>query len=778
MRQQIFFFALATLVQVSCSVMPSARVQEADQTTGHSTWHEHTLEGPSKTVNYRFVSLFENREDKQACVALEVGANSGLKSKYDALVTAYDALQRDRHNQAKRQARSTAHDEFLAQLVQAKVLCISRYHDNRHQKWRRPNYRRIDRHLFSYFDGARSHRVFCREDKSENRFTCRGSAGGILYKIDDASSFRAGKKSVVEKLVSIAASPFGAGRYRAGKKMLGIRSILLTRDQLAFLPSEERGEYEYVNVKKDDGSQQKAFAKVIENANLVSEKTGMSILPECVVREGAVSGFEEVNECHDELSPYGGFCKFQQGGSNVRNERKIKACKLKGRGILSEQAKNKLLRVSTCEYQAGAKHFYCSGKLTHADSTMKVYFERYGVNIPRRKDSTCPDEQKLVSGQVGSNFTWGESTTDAPSDTVNTRFVELREDGSINHCVAFDAESVEQARQHHLHHKNPQSHTKYLNAISEAKVLCISKYDDGRVSDNWMFSYYTGGKDGTSHRVKCPADAGQGLVCEDASGHRHTVTDSGPTIAALSGPTMIAALVSFLSTGVNAENPYDASKKMLYLQGHHMARKQKAFFPYYSREMPEFDHRDVLVENRVQRRFVRVIDKIKSKKTNDNILPFCEKSDNAITGFAAKPVCKAEFDVFNHYCRGGAGTVNICKLPKGRGVLIKRDDGSVLRVTSCGYQPAAGHFYCSGKVNAEKQPKVHFERYGVYTEQVEIATVHRCPETRTTVVSAKGDLEPPPEVSLRPKLAEPRSEEIDLEEMIDDLYGDSSPQQD
>ena len=234
------------------------------------------------------------------------------------------------------------------------------------------------------------------------------------------------------------------------------------------------------------------------------------------------------------------------------------------------------------------------------------------------------------------------------------------------------------ARQDYKDKHGNQYLDEYLRQISIAKVLCVSKYrtypkDSFNKKERYMYSYYTGGSDGKDHRASCWNKDGGGFVCkgEDES---MQVLISAADVKAKFGNKNIGWKI------VNVKY-YDENKKMLRVKGGHLASKQKEFYPYSSKEQPEFDHRDVLVDNREQRRYVQVIETIKSRKDHKEILPLCQGSGKNITGFEEKKVCKSEFSPFNYYCSDRKNeTVNICKMEKGRGVLIKKDNGEILRV--------------------------------------------------------------------------------------------------
>ena len=746
---------------LSCSISPDAAVKEANVMSLDRPWHEHTLESIGKTVDLHFIRdhgiKFYNT--KEACVALEVEADSELKK-------AYDESRNKPHNADK-------YRKFLTELSKAKVLCLSRYQDNRNKYMGRRNYRKIKHNMFSYFDGTTSHRVNCHKHTKHPSFDCRDSDKKVVYK--DPHNLKLIKGSVRKTLTDV-----GYG-YDPKRKMLGIHNYLLTRTQKAFNASRswEKDEYKFLSVVVD-GNQQKRLVKVIHNKDLVSKKTGNPILPECEVSEsnGAinVTGFQEVNECLDEISPWQGFCKFWHSNKkkNILNNKKINACKLQGRGMLIKEDNDNLLRVSFCEYQRAAQHFYCSGKLEYTDPQYKVYFERYGVELPRRQNSPdCPEEQTLISAHGGGDFEWDETTTSSASETVRNRFINVIDYGrnkSKNICIAIDIEpdsALMKARQDYKTKKGNQYLDEYLRQVSLAKVLCVAKYrshprDAYNSKKRYMYSYYTGGSDGEDHRAVCwrKNKDGEGFVCRGEDEKTHVLISEADVKAKFANKNV--------GYQIARVTDYDENKKMLRVRGRHLASKQKEFYPYSSKEQPEFDYIDVLVDNREQRRYVQVIETIKSRKDYKDVLPLCQGSGKNITGFEEKKVCKSEFGPFSYYCDERKNeTVNICKMEKGRGVLIKKDNGKILRVVSCEYQSAANHFYCSGRIDKLGKIKVYFERYGVYAKKVNIATVHRCPDTNSKVNDANGN-EVPPETIVEPPAQtnqEPQTPEITTPEI-------------
>ena len=87
----------------------------------------------------------------------------------------------------------------------------------------------------------------------------------------------------------------------------------------------------------------KRLVKVIHNKDLVSKKNGatQSCLNVLLVKSDGsinVTGFEKVNECLDEISPWQSLCKFwnNKKKESILNNRKINACKLQGRGIINQ----------------------------------------------------------------------------------------------------------------------------------------------------------------------------------------------------------------------------------------------------------------------------------------------------------------------------------------------------------------------------------------------------------------------------------------------------------
>ena len=735
MLAQISLLLSASLLWLACTFDPSAGVKEANKTKSMSRpWDEHTLESNSKTISTKFVAHPESEQGKkEICVALEVEKNSELNQAYNAMVLAHQGQAGQRHSQQ----RSA---DFLTELLKAKILCVSRYRDNRTKTSDEPD-KKIIRHMSSYFDGKTSHRVHCYT--YNNEYQCRDREGDKKYKITNLDPFlKNGQfKRVTDSILAMEKRD-NDDAYSQSRKILRVSSSWLIRDQKAFHPvlSRERAEYKYENVTNSDGHQQKLFRKVIDNKDLVSAKTGEAILPTCIVRQGSdgspeVTGFKKVKECVDELTPWGRYCKFWSSSKQdfVSNENEINACKLTGRGIIIEQADNTLLRVSACKYQPASQHFYCSGKLETTDPSYKVYFERYGVDISEEQNKTCPTTQTLLTGRRGTlNNVWNKSTTDSPSSTFNNGFVSWGPSGfnKNQHCFALDIEQNGELRtawrENRASHDREKSEA-YLLKASLAKVLCISKYKVGSNDPEYMYSYYTGGANGKAHRANCWKTGDKDFVCRDEKGDDHTLISKADVNAEFGGGNVVSQIIDI--------EYYDEDKKIMRMRGRHLANKQIARFPYVSKEMPEYDYRDVMIDDRDQRRYVKVIEAIKSSKNDQDILSECENSGGSIAGFQKIKACDTEFGIYNHFCDGN-DEVNVCKLG-GRGILIKEADGDILRVTACEHQPAAGHFYCSGKIDNERAPdgelKMYFERYGVYTEKVDIRTVHSCPDTKTIV---------------------------------------------
>ena len=728
---------------LACTFDPSTTVKEANEMTEARPWHEHTLESQSKTIATNFV-YHPKADTKEICVALDVGGNSDLKNAYDTWLNNTDRSNRRPHN------------NFLTELERAEILCISRYRDNRTKTTAQPG-KAIYRRMFSYFDGQQAHRVTCYSET--DKYTCRDGKKRELYVIDNPIPFlnhNSGPFSSVTESILAMEQRKHNDRYSRSRKLLSVSSSWLTREQKAFAPSRsrEKPEYKYENVINANGNQQKVYNKKITNSQLVSKKTGKLILPECSVsNDGSikVTGFGQVNECLDEITPWQGFCKFWSSSQqkNVVNEKKINACKLGGRGILIKQNNDQLLRVTGCEYQPASQHFYCSGKLERGDPSYKVYFERYGVDISdKQQDPNCPKQQTLLTDRGASNVDYDETTTDSPTSTIDTGFVKFKPTGNDwkhQHCFAFDVEpdgELQTAWRENRDNQGGNYHKNYLEKASLAKVLCISRYATrgaigilNRIKPNNMYSYYTGGADGKDHLAICYKRDNDDFICkaEDSSVH---VLISGADVKRNFARGSIADKIL-------AIEHYDENKKIMRLKGRHLANKQIAHYPSSSQERPEYDYRDLMVNKRDQRRYVKVIDAIKSRKDDQEILPMCQGDGSNITGFEEKKVCASKIGIYNHYCKGMAEKIKICKL-KGRGILIKKDNGDLLRVTSCEYQTAAGHFYCSGKIDGNGNIKVYYERYGVYAEKVEIATTHRCPNTETIVRNTEDEPVPIP----------------------------------
>ena len=743
-----------SLLWLACTIDPSAAIKKANDMTMERPWHEYTLEDSDKTITAKFVPHPESAKGKkEICLALGVEKDSKLKKAYTEMITNND----DKGSQQR-------HNAFLNELEKAKILCIFRYRDNR-TKTTENSSAAIYRRMFSYFDGKRSHRVQCYSH--ENTYQCRDKNRSIKYeyKITDPDPFFKGGEfnSVTESMLSMEKEE-RINKYSESRKILRVSSSWLTRKQKAFNPilSREKDEYRYVNRTNEDGSQQKVFSKVIPNEELVSA-TGARILPACSASKGdndsiTVTGFMQVKECLDELTPWQGFCKFGPEGKRTLNEKQINACKLTGRGIIIRQDNGKLLRVSSCEHQPASQHFYCSGKLDSKDTSYKVYFERYGVDLTGKKpDPNCKKQQTLFTG-LGSalNGEWNKTTTDSPSSTFNNGFERWGPTDKLKkkqHCFALDVEpngALRNKWKSKINSHNADDSKAFLKEVSLAKVLCISKYKyKNDTETKYMYSYYTGGPDGKSHRAHCQKKDGI-FICKDEDKIDHTLI-SAQDLEANFGHRGIADEI------VDIED-YDESKKIMRVPGRHLANKQIARFPYVSEEMPEYDYRDLLINNRDQRRYVKVIAAIKSNKDDRNILPMCKADGDDITGFKEINACGTEFGIYWHFCEEKRDKVDVCKLG-GRGILIKETDGNILRVVACEHQPAAGHFYCSGRIDNDDGPdgelKVYFERYGVYAEKVKIDTVHRCPNTITIVKTTDGQQDVPIDVKKEEESSPP-----------------------
>ena len=164
MKVQVSLF-IVLWVGLACNTDPVGEVKELNVMSAERPWHEHTVEDPGKTSDYRFIVRRNSKfgKAKDICVALEVGSNSALKKAYDA------------NRNAPRDA--DLHDAYLAELAKAKILCMSRYLDNRHKDRRYSNYRKIRRNMFSYFDGTSSKRVFCWHNRNKKGMTVGAEIG-------------------------------------------------------------------------------------------------------------------------------------------------------------------------------------------------------------------------------------------------------------------------------------------------------------------------------------------------------------------------------------------------------------------------------------------------------------------------------------------------------------------------------------------------------------------------------------------------------------------------
>ena len=280
---------------------------------------------------------------------------------------------------------------------------------------------------------------------------------------------------------------------------------------------------------------------------------------------------------------------------------------------------------------------------------------------------------------------WQQSTNDDHS--IQTQFEVIEDnDNSKNICVAIEPtnELIEKlsAKQQTTNGTAEwfKADRLYRYKVREQRVLCMSQYNNGRQKMP-MFSYFDGEK---SYRVHCQAENGD-FVCYNTIKQRYhhsrqvVLNNEGELIDRI--------------TQLNYRQLTNDSK-LFRLQPSYTSNRQKAFNPHDSKEL---------------------FGRIKTIKTvaGKESLPVCRVKDKSIVddSFVKLPSCHDFAEDRTSFCPATTN-IRVCKW-RGRGILIKQDDGNILRVANCKYQPAAMHFYCSGKLQDEQTVEVFFERYGV-----------------------------------------------------------------
>ena len=295
------------------------------------------------------------------------------------------------------------------------------------------------------------------------------------------------------------------------------------------------------------------------------------------------------------------------------------------------------------------------------------------------------------------NVFWQQSTSDDYQHSINTQF-EVIGDDSKNVCVAIEPSNELMikliAKQQTTTGTAEQfkADRLYRYKIREQKVLCMSQYNNGR-QKMAMFSYFDGEK---NHRVHCQAENGD-LVCYNTVRQRY---HNAKHVVLKDGGELIDRITQLNYRQLTSDG------KLFRLQPSYASNRQKAFKPHDSKEE-------------------QLLGKIKTIETvaGKESLPICRVKDNVIVddSFVERPVCHDSGGRSN-LCSTTAN-IKVCKW-KGRGILIKQDDGNILRVANCEYQPEAMHFYCSGKLQDQQTVKVYFERYGV---QLVKKRSYKCP---------------------------------------------------
>ena len=290
---------------------------------------------------------------------------------------------------------------------------------------------------------------------------------------------------------------------------------------------------------------------------------------------------------------------------------------------------------------------------------------------------------------------WQESTLNNYKHSINTRFERMNNNGSDkakNICVAI--EPTDGLKEKLNAKKNTDAETvegikakrAYRREVHKQKVLCVSRYNNGREKIE-MFSYFDGKK---SYRVHCQLDDGD-FVCHNRSKQRRYLPAKF-TVLADSG-NLVDRITKL------GYRKFSDDGKLFRLRTDYVSSRQKAFLPWHSKEQPEFKDGKHLFNN------TETIDGWRGLPTCASNADFSQK----------RAVCHDHFKGSKNYCPSGTTDqeVMICKLATKKGILIKQDDGNILRVVGCEYQSEAKHFYCSGKLDNEATPKVYYERYGV-----------------------------------------------------------------
>lgn len=287
---------------------------------------------------------------------------------------------------------------------------------------------------------------------------------------------------------------------------------------------------------------------------------------------------------------------------------------------------------------------------------------------------------------------WQQSTVDGYQHTISANFEALKEgDSSKNICVVIEPTDRLKEKLTAKNQANAQTPERfkakkaYRREVHKQKVLCMSRYNNGREKIA-MFSYFDGKR---GYRVHCQVDD-RDFVCYNRS-KQYRYLPAKFTVLADSG-NLIERITEL------GYRKFSDDGKLFRLKTDYVSRRQKVFFPWHSKEQPEFQGN--------KQQFINI-----TTSDGSRSLPVC---GHRVDGFAERVVCHDHFKGQKSYCPSGTTDqkITLCKLARQKGILIEQDDG-ILRVASCEYQPAAMHFYCSGKLQGESTPKVYYERYGV-----------------------------------------------------------------
>ena len=252
----------------------------------------------------------------------------------------------------------------------------------------------------------------------------------------------------------------------------------------------------------------------------------------------------------------------------------------------------------------------------------------------------------------------------------------------------------------------------YRHKVAEQKVLCMSRYNNGREKKIEMFSYFDGKR---AYRVHCQVENGD-FVCHNRSKQKRYYPTKHIVLA---GGGDLSQKITELKFRQSTNDG-----KLFRLKPNYLSHRQRVFYPWASKEQDEYKKVDGSND------WEKVFKNIKNVDNGKVLLPICQIENDAITedSFEERVICHNLFKGKKNYCQSGETNqkINVCK-SEGKGIMIEQDDDSILRVDRCEYQPAAMHFYCSGKLQGESTPKVYFERYGIQL----VKDITPCPPSRT-----------------------------------------------